>query len=298
MTRRLLSLTLVLAAGLGCATATKIATEVGVATGRISADQAASINKTAAVMEKTFEELTPEQEHYIGRSVAATLLGTYRLMERPDLEQYVNTLGLALAQASDRPETFAGYRFAVLDTEEINAFAAPGGLILVSKGLLRCCDSEEALAAVLAHEIGHVERAHGLKAIKKGRLTSALTTLAVEAGKNLGTQQLADVTKAFEGSIGDITSTLVNTGYSRELEFEADAAAVRILQRVGYAPEGLVQMLEQMGKRMQPGSHGFGKTHPAPAARLEALRKLMPAGAGTAMSPARTERFRTRMGKL
>lgn len=275
----------------GCSDLTKVVTSAGVATGKISEDQAKSMNRSAEAVEKTFQDITPEQEYYIGRSVAATILSSYKPYDQAALNQYVNLLGQTLAQASEKPETFGGYHFYVMDTDEINAFAAPGGLILVSRGLIRCCRNEDALAAVLAHEIGHVEKMHGLKAIKKGRLTSALTILAVEAGKNLGGEQLAEVTKAFEGTIGDITGTLVNSGYARELEFEADAVSIRILRRVGYNPEGLVDMLDQMQKKLKPGSHGFGATHPTPKDRIEAARKLIGKPATLVDPPARKQRF-------
>jgi len=115
--------------------------------------------------------------------------------------------------------------FLTVDSDEINAFAAPGGLILVTRGLIRCCASEDALAAVLAHEIGHVEKKHGLKAIRKGRLTSALTILAEEGAKNFAGDNAAQLTEDFQGSIGDITSTMMNSGYACTLETEADHAA-------------------------------------------------------------------------
>ncbi|MCX6995846.1 MAG: M48 family metallopeptidase [Kiritimatiellaeota bacterium] len=282
----------------GCSTIAQLGTAVGQATGTLTPEQAASINRSAAAMEKTFQDITPEQEYYIGRSVAATILTTYQPLKQAATTEYLNVLGQTLAMYSDKPETFGGYHFAIMDTDEINAFAAPGGLIMVSRGLLRCCRNEDALAAVLAHEIGHVEKQHGLKAISKGRLTSALTILAVEAGKNLGGQNLAQVTKAFEGSIGDITGTLINTGYTRQLEFQADAAAVVILRRVGYNPEGLVNMLDQMQQTMKPGSHGFGTTHPSPQDRIAALRKTLSAPAAVTAPPARQARFTQAAGKI
>jgi predicted Zn-dependent protease len=282
----------------GCSEVTKVVTSAGVATGQISEDQAKSVNRSAEAVEKTFQDITPEQEYYIGRSVAATIFSSYKPYDQAAINQYVNLLGQTLALASEKPETFRGYHFYVMDTEEINAFAAPGGLILVSRGLIRCCRNEDALAAVLAHEIGHVEKQHGLKAIKKGRLTSALTILAVEAGKNLGGEQLAEVTKAFEGTIGDITGTLVNSGYARELEFEADAAAVRILRKVGYNPQGLVDMLDQMQKKLKPGSHGFGSTHPTPKDRLEAVRKVIGTPRALADPPARKQRFTAAVARV
>jgi beta-barrel assembly-enhancing protease len=283
-----------LAAGLaGCETlnqVTELGTSIGVATGGLSEDQAGSINRTTRAVTKTFEDITPEQEYYIGRTVAATVLLGYKPLPADALNAYLNRLGQSLAQFSTRPETFGGYRFLMLDSDDLNAFAAPGGLILVTRGLVKCCQSEDELAAVLAHEIGHVEKLHGLRAIKTGRLNSALTILAVEAGKNLAGEQLAEVTKAFDESINDITGTLMNSGYSRRLEYEADAAAVAILKKAGYAPGALVAMLENMERNWNPTRLDFAATHPPPTERIAQLKK---AGvtATTATSPLRQSRF-------
>ena len=114
--------------------------------------------------------------------MAATVLVTYKPFDREQANAYLNLLGQTVAQFSTKPETFGGYHFLLLDTDEVNAFAAPGGLILISRGMVRCCKSEDELVAVLAHEISHVDHQHGLKAIRKGRLTSALTTLGAAAG--------------------------------------------------------------------------------------------------------------------
>lgn len=279
----------------GCAAVTQLGTTVGVATGKITEDQKKALDTSSA---KASEKITPEQEYYIGRSVAATLLTTYKPYEQEAATRYLNIIGQTLAQASDKPETFGGYHFNILDTDEINAFAAPGGLIVVSRGLIRCCRNEDALAAVLAHEVGHVQKEHGLNAIEKGRKTAFMTTLAVTAGKTMGGADLADLTKAFEGTITDITNTMVNAGYSRQSEFEADAAAVAILKRVGYSPEGLVDMLDQMQKRLKPGSHGFGATHPAPKDRIDAVRKLIGAPVAMTDPPARKQRFTAAVGRI
>ncbi len=285
-----------LGAGLltGCATMEKVTqgvTAAAAAGGVITEDQAASINKTGAAVGKTFEDITPEQEYYIGRSVAATIMQTYKPFDREAVNRYVNELGQTLALFADRPETFGGYHFLVVDTAEVNAFAAPGGLILVSRGLLRCCRSEDALAAVLAHEIGHVQLEHGLRAIKKGRLTGALTVLATESAKNLGGEQLAQVTAAFEGSISDITQTIVNSGYARKLEFQADEVAVRILSSAGYNPTALKDMLLEMKQRMPADGHGFAKTHPDPQDRVEAIAATLGGQGPVQMPAARQARF-------
>ena len=261
----------------GCETLdqlTELGTGVAVATGGLTEEQAGSINRTASALGKAIDSITPEQEYYIGRTVAATVLTQYKPLAKEDLNGYLNRIGQSLAQFSTRPETFGGYHFIALDSDEINAFAAPGGLILATRGLLKCCQNEDELAAVLAHEIGHVEKQHGLRAIKTGRLNSALTILAVEAGKNLAGEQLAEVTQAFDESINDITGTLMNSGYSRKLEYEADAAAVAILKQSGYQPGALAAMLENMAKNWDASRRDFAATHPAPADRLAELRKI------------------------
>ncbi len=261
----------------GCETVnalTAAAADVAAGAGVITEDQAESTKRVSTAVTKTFEDITPEQEYYIGRTVAATVLVGYQPKADAELNAYLNRVGQSLAQFSTRPETFGGYHFLTLDSDEINAFAAPGGLILATRGLLKCCRTEDELAAVLAHEVGHVEKTHGLRAIKTGRLNSALTTLAVEAGKNLAGEQLAEVTKAFDESINDIAGTLMNSGYSRKLEFEADAAAIEILKKAGYQPGALVAMLENMEKSWDASRHDFAATHPAPADRIAQLRRI------------------------
>ena len=277
----------------GCASmpkVTEVVTAVGVATGQITEEEAASAVRVAQAAAAAAEEITPVQEYYLGRAVAARLLATYRPYDHPVLNAYVNQVGQALALASDRPETYGGYRFLVLDSDEINAFAAPGGLILVTRGMLALCRTEDQLAAVLAHEIGHVQHRHGLQAIRKSRLTTALTTAAVEAGRTWGKAELAEALSAFEGAIDDITQTLVVNGYSRAAEREADAAAVTILARVGYDPSALVEMLKEMERRLKPGGLDFAKTHPPPNDRIRHIRPAVekaPPGA-----PATAERKR------
>ena len=260
----------------GCETVNKLtagAADIAAGAGLMTKDQAESTKRVSGAVTKTFQDITPEQEYYIGRTVAATVLLGYKPLQADDLNDYVNRIGQALAQFSTRPETFGGYHFLVLDSDDINAFAAPGGLILATRGLLECCQTEDELAAVLAHEIGHVEKLHGLRAIRTGRLNSALTILAVEAGKNLAGENLAEVTKAFDESINDITTTLMNSGYSRKLEFEADAAAIGILKQAGYQPGALVAMLENMAKNWDSSRKDFAATHPPPADRIAELQK-------------------------
>jgi predicted Zn-dependent protease len=268
---------------------------VGVASGKLSRSQADSITRSTKAVGKTFEDITPEQEYYIGRAVAATVLYQYRPYDQAELNQYVNMVGQILAQASTRPQTFGGYHFQVVDSMEINAFAAPGGLIIVTRGMLRCCKTEDALAAVLAHEIAHVQNQDGLRSINTSRLTSALTILAAESAKQLGGHNLAQLTQAFEGSVGDVLNTVVTTGYSRDQESQADLAAINILRRVGYNSYALVDMLTVMKTQLKPGSGGFGKTHPDAQERINAIQSW--AGSPGKVPPApRQARFERVVG--
>ena len=254
--------------------------------------------KSAPAVQKSFEDITPEQEYYIGRAVGATILAQYSPYAEPGPTEYVNLLGRTLSFASDRPETFGGYHFLILDSEEINAFAAPGGLIFISLGLLACADSEDTVAAILAHEIAHVVEQHGLQAIKKSRVTSALTSVAIASAQTAGSDELAKLTTVFEDSIGDITSTLVNSGYSRAFEKEADLMAVEILKRVGYDPNALVRMLEVMETRLEPGGRDFAKTHPEPEVRIAEIRKVLAEAPAQPLQVERQARYQAALGSL
>lgn len=269
----------------------KAGADLGMATGVISQNQAQSIKKSGTAVAKSFEDFTPEQEYYIGRTVGAMILQKYKPYDQKAATDYINLLGQTLSRASDMPQTYGGYHFLIQDSDEINALAAPGGLIFITRGMLRCCEHEDAMAAVLAHEIGHVQNKHGLQAIKTSRVTSALTTLGVESAKAFGGQELASLTETFEASIGDITKTLVNSGYSRAFESEADMAAVTILKRVGYDPNGLVDMLRIMQKRLKPGGLDFAKTHPAPEVRIADIGRMIGSYAPVKVAKVRQPRF-------
>jgi predicted Zn-dependent protease len=285
----------------GCKTMeaiTDVGASIGQAAGAIDSSQANSIRKSGRAVARSFEDFTPEQEYYIGRTVGAMIMKQYRPYTDKTALIYINTLGQTLARFSDLPETFGGYHFLILDSDEINAFAAPGGLIFVTRGMLRCCRNEDAVAAVLAHEIGHVQEKHGLQAIKKSRITSALTIIGMESAKQLGGQELSDLTRIFEKSISDVTATLVNNGYSRSFEREADRSAITILQRVGYNPLALVDMLEVMEKRLEPGGPDFARTHPPPKSRISDIRNMADITRQLQTPRTRQARFQAALGDI
>jgi predicted Zn-dependent protease len=285
----------------GCKTMdslTNIGTSFGKSMGLLTDSQAESITKTSKAVERSFEDFTPEQEYYIGRAVGAVIVNKYKPYNNKRANAYINLLGQTLAQASDMPETYNGYHFLILDSNDINALSAPGGLIFITRGLLRCCQNEDAVAAVLAHEIGHVEHKNGLQAIKKSRVTEALITIGTESAKNFGSKDLASLTRNFEGSISDITSTMINNGYSRSFEHQADLTAVTILKRVGYDPNGLVEMLKVMEKRLKPGGLDFAKTHPSPESRIAYIQKHIGRYAKVQEPKARQKRFLTALRNI
>ncbi|EFL50224.1 peptidase M48 Ste24p [Solidesulfovibrio fructosivorans JJ]] len=258
---------------------------------------AASAVKSVKAVAHAAEDFTPEQEYYIGRAVGASLLTKYHPYHDAKANAYVNEVGQALAMFSDMPQTYGGYHFLIMDSAEINAFAAPGGLVFITRGMLRCCSGENALAAVLAHEIAHVEHKDALRAIKRARTTEALAIIGGEALKQAGGSDVARLTNIFADSIGDIMTTMVNNGYSRTLEYEADKAAVTILVRTGYNPSGLPDMLEEMQKRLTPGGADFAKTHPAPSDRIHELANLARV-AEINEPPARMARFKAALGNI
>lgn len=232
--------------------------------------------------------ITDSEEYYVGRAVAARILTKYPLYQNAKVTEYVNEVGQTVARKSTRPKTFRGYHFAVLDTEELNAFACPGGTIFITRGLLLTCCSEDELAAVLAHEVSHVAHKDGINSISKSRWTEVWTAMGKEAVTMYAGSVAAGLVSLFEGSIDDVFKTLVVNGYSRPAEEAADAGAVVTLTKAGYDPGALAAMLEKM-LAQEKGSHtGIYKTHPPTAERLAKLQAE--GGKEKAPSPAEAKR--------
>lgn len=266
--------------------------------GVIRHSTAKSIKTGTSAVSKAVEEFTPEQEYYIGRSVGAVILTRYQPYTNPPSNEYLNLVGQTLAQVSDMPEIFRGYRILVLNSDEINAFATPGGHIFITRGLLRCCRTEDAVAAILAHEIGHIQLKHGIQAINKARVTDALNTIATESVRVLAPNEVSKFTETFGGVITDITN-MINGGYSRSFEYAADEAAQTILRRLGYDPNGLVEMLMIMGKKLKQGDAGFARTHPAPQDRIDEVQRKLGVKYSPVLTPkARQARFMKSLGNI
>ncbi|MCW5625445.1 MAG: M48 family metalloprotease [Burkholderiales bacterium] len=210
------------------------------------------------------------REVELGHGITETLLGARPLLDDPALQRYVNEVGRWVAQQSERP--LLPWRFGVNDSEHVNAFAAPGGYVIVTRGMLRVVRNEAELAGVLGHEVAHVVRKHHLNALRKGAWVNLLG-----AGAAAGTagEQGGELVEALVGP----TKELYARGLDKDDEFEADRIGVVLATRAGYDPWGLPAALQTLGtlKTDDPYLALLFKTHPNPGARLDELGVAMAA---------------------
>ncbi|AEB08114.1 M48 family metalloprotease [Desulfobacca acetoxidans] len=233
-------------------------------------------------------EISDSEEYYLGRAVAARILSRYPLYKNQVLTAYVNEVGQTVARKSIRPQTYKGYHFAVLDSQEANSFACPGGIIFITRGMIKACANEDQLAAVLAHEVGHIANRDGIASISQARWTEVATTIGTEAAKQYG-GSLGQMVSLFEGSIDDVFKTVIVNGYSRTAEENADREGVETLKRAGYNPQAMVAILTAMSTK--GGTGGILGTHPDVKDRLANI-KFIAQAAHTRMEPARSKRFK------
>jgi len=241
----------------------------------IDHDTANMISISARAFGSAAEDITPEQEYYIGRAVAANILSAYKIWdEDPELTDYLNLICASIVLNSPRPTSYNGYHVAILDTNEINAFATSGGHIFVTRGLINIAKTEDALAAVIAHEIAHYQLQHSIKSIKTSRMTQAILLTATAGVGVIAGMDVEELVDIFNESVGEILQTMVNSGYSREQEYEADMAAMYLMSYAGYQPSSLIDMLAELNA-VQRVSSGFNKTHPAPVQRIYFAEKAL-----------------------
>ena len=223
---------------------------------------------TVKKVQKANTDISEPQEIALGEGIASNLLGAAPLLDNPAAQEYVNRVGRWLTLQTERPDL--PWQFGVLDDNDVNAFAAPGGYVFITKGLLAKMNSEAELAGVLAHEISHVLRKHHLQAIKKGARTELLSDLASEALQSNGSNPA--LTKLVSAG-----TEVYARGLDKNDEFEADRMGVVIAARGGYDPYGLPAVLQTL-QSLNPNDSSVAlmfKTHPAPADRLSLLDKEM-----------------------
>jgi len=271
---------------------TEVGAQIAGATGVINSNTASAISKSSQAIGSAAEEITPQQEYFIGRAVAGNILTTYKLYNgNPALTAYLNSICGAITVNSPRPDIYNGYHVAILDSDEINAFATSGGHILVTRGLINAASSEDMLAGVIAHEVGHIQLQHSIKAIKSSRITQALMvtgTSAVGAAAGMNVNQLTDV---FNESVGEIVQTMVSNGYSQTQEYDADNKALSLMADAGYNPQGLIDMLNQLKAVQSKSAGGFNKTHPSPDQRIANAQKSVGKYKVADNSASRKDRF-------
>ena len=206
------------------------------------------------------------EEAQIGRQIAGNLLGAAPLVRDDALQRYVNRVGRWVALQSERPDL--NWQFGVIDTSDLNAFAAPGGYIFVTRGLYNKLNSEAELAGVLGHEIGHVLRKHHLKLLQKSQGIAAL-------GGLLG-RKLKNESEVVQNLIGN-GAEVVARGLDKDAEYEADRIGLVLSARAGYDAYALPAVLAEIGhvaKTDQSVSLLF-KTHPLPEDRLSKLAEAV-----------------------
>ncbi len=205
------------------------------------------------------------EEVRFGREVAARIIGRFGLYDKPVLTKYVNLVGAVLAMSTNRPEL--EFHFAVLNTDDINAYAAPGGYILVTRGALLKMQDEAELAGVLAHEIGHVVEKHVVKELNiRGSDDAAVSGLARVIGGSTDAARAA-----FTQAVDQAMDILFKNGYKREDEAQADRDSVMFCALSGYEPSGLVHYFERINSIKGKQTEVLDKTHPSYEARITLL---------------------------
>ncbi len=222
-------------------------------------------------------------EEKVGKSAAAQVLGAAPLLPNDAVQQYANLLGMALV-----PYAGANYKwhFGIIKSDSINAFAMPGGYVILSAGLLKTLDNEDEMAFVVAHEIAHVARRHYYQVVQRQRL-------AEQAAKGLqAVTQDSDTAKLAQAS-GQIYAR----GLDKTAEFEADRLGVEFMTRAGYDPAAAISVLEKLQrlKGDDPRAELLFSTHPSPSERLDMLLQAgidkLPQPKEGKPNPARDARF-------
>ncbi|SHF61661.1 Putative Zn-dependent protease [Microbulbifer donghaiensis] len=217
--------------------------------------------------------MSEEKEIKIGQEMHQKLVESTPIYNDPVLNAYIEHVGQKVAAASDRPEI--KYHFTIIDSQDINAFALPGGYVYINRGLLTYLHSEAEMAAVLAHEIGHITARHAVR--QKTAATGA------------GVASVLSVLVTGSGVVGDVAnlwSTAAVKGYGRDMELEADRFGAQYMYNAGYDPQAMINVIGLLkdqetfsrrrarleGKKQQT-YHGVFSTHPRNDIRLQEVVK-------------------------
>lgn len=212
------------------------------------------------------------REAEIGREMAQTVNTHIPLVRDPILNAYVSSLGRLLATSSSRPKL--EYRFFIINSDQVNAFALPGGFIYVTRGLIERTENGGELAAVLAHEIGHVASRHGVQKLQRHLRTGSLVNL-------LYTLFLGGEPEILRQNATQLAGMLWSASHSREDEAQADRLAVEYLIRTGFDPQAMLSLLETLVEDEaghQGEISGWFSSHPMTTERITATREVISSG--------------------
>jgi len=230
----------------------------------IRAQTVGQILKGAQTVGKGWQDsqINDAEEQQIGADVSAKLRDKYGVVQDAAVHKYVTLVGRTLAASSTRPEL--RWTFVVLDTDGVNAFAAPGGYVHITRGALALIKNEGELADVLAHEISHITKKHTITAIQHAKFEGAMASAATKS----------DFLKAL---VDKVYESLLENHYDRTQEMDADKTGVTLANSVGYAPNGLGVFLTTLAERnaglKEPS--GVFASHPETQARLAELTKVI-----------------------
>jgi predicted Zn-dependent protease len=240
------------------------------------------INKTIDTTKK-FQEankgFTQEQEIELGNGITANILGAVKLHPDANLQRYVNRVGKWVALHSSRADL--PWHFGVIEGDSINAFAMPGGSVLVSHGLIKRLATEAELAAVLAHEVAHVVLRHQLSAIQSSLNSDAWAgigkDLAGEAIGRRGGDAYGLKSAAASAGVDAVKNGVFLRPLDRGMEYEADRLGVVLAARSGYDAYGMASVLQMLAQQKGDGSGAdIFSTHPSPSDRMEEMEKFVP----------------------
>jgi predicted Zn-dependent protease len=206
--------------------------------------------------------ITEADERKIGEKVSELVREEFGVYQDKNVTRYVTLVGTVMARASSRPEL--KWEFIVLDTDGVNAFASPGGLVHITKGALGLLKSEAELAGVLGHEIAHVTEKHTVNAIRKNKGVKFAADVAPGSNEYL------------EGIANAAYENIVEKGFDRGDEEDADKKGIRLANKVGYDPSGLATFLTKLAARNQEQTeerNGLFASHPETTGRISDLGK-------------------------